>query len=72
MSHFSVNISNIVLTYEQYCKVKAYAKAHKTSIHEAIQLIIDSLPKSQYNKNLNNNYPFLFSRRILHILFNVK
>lgn len=66
MSHLSVKISNIVITYEQYRKLKAYAEAHHISIYEVINLLIDSLPQSpKNNKVISKNYPFIFSRRIL-------
>jgi hypothetical protein len=76
MSRFAVNIANIVLTNEQYRKLRVYAEAQEISIHEALRLLIDSLPESsptnkQISKNYKN-YPFLFSRRVLHAFFNIK
>ncbi len=70
MSQFSVNIANIVLTTEQYRKLKLYAEAHEISVHEAIRLLIDSLPEySETDKKFNKNHPFIFSRRFLHTFF---
>ncbi|MBD2479535.1 MULTISPECIES: hypothetical protein [Nostocaceae] len=69
----SVNISNIVLTYEQYRKLKAYGQAHHISIQESIKLIIDSHPEYQINhKKISRDYPFICSRRMIHLLFKVK
>ncbi len=73
MSHFSVNISNIVLTNEQYLKLKVYAENHKISVHEAIRLLIDSIPEhSKTSKNLGKNHPFIFSRRFLQFFFDTQ
>ncbi|PMB51664.1 hypothetical protein CEN39_14045 [Fischerella thermalis CCMEE 5201] len=73
MSHFSVNISNIVLTTEQYRKLKVYAEEQEISVHEAIRLLIDSLPESsKTTKNLGNNHPFIFSRRFLQTFFDIQ
>ncbi len=70
MSHFSINISNIVITNREYCKLRAYAKYHQISIHEAIRLLIDSLPEcSQNNKELSRSHSFMFPRRFLHVSF---
>ncbi|MFB2768091.1 hypothetical protein ACE1AT_02170 [Pelatocladus sp. BLCC-F211] len=73
MSHFSVNISNIVLTNDQYCKLKVYAEDHKISVHEAIRLLIDALPeRSKTSKDLGRNHPFIFSRRFLQTFFDIQ
>jgi len=73
MSYFSANISNIVLTYEQYRKLKTYAVAHQMSTHKSIKLIISSHPEYQISsKRITKDYPFIFSRRVIHLLFNVK
>ncbi|WP_315786574.1 hypothetical protein [Fischerella sp. JS2] len=73
MSHFSVNISNIVLTTEQYRKLKVYAEEQKISVHEAIRLLIDFLPESsKTTKNLDNKHPFIFSRRFLQTFFDIQ
>ena len=72
MSRFSVNIANLVLTNEQYRKLKIYAEAHDISIHEAIQLLIDSLPEyPQTRKRISKHYPFIFSRRLLQAFLSV-
>jgi hypothetical protein len=68
MPNFSVNISNIIITNEEYRKLKAYAGDHQISIHEAIRLLIDSLPEcSQTNNKVSQSYPFIFPRRFLHL-----
>jgi len=68
MPNFSVNLSNIVITNEEYRKLKVYAEYHQISISEAIRLLIDSLPEGhQTNKKLNRNYSFMFPRRFLHV-----
>lgn len=70
MSHFSVNIANIVLTNEQYRKIRIYADAHQISIHEAIRLLINSLPERPKNRNyLGKVHPFILSRRFLQTFF---
>ncbi|MBD2358337.1 hypothetical protein H6G41_27630 [Tolypothrix sp. FACHB-123] len=73
MSHFSVNIANIVLTNEQYLKLRIYAEANQISVHEAIRLLIDSLPEpAKDRRNLDKSHPAFLSRRFLHSLFNVQ
>lgn len=68
MPNFSVNISKIVITNEEYRKLRVYAEDHQISIHEAIRLLIDSLPEvPQPNKKLSRNYSFMFPRRFLHV-----
>lgn len=70
MSHSSVNISNIVITNEEYRKLKVYAEDHQISIPEVIRLLIDSLPESsETNKKLSKNHTLLFHRRFLYISF---
>lgn len=73
MSRSSINISHIVLSQEEYRKLKVYALKHRITIHQAIQLLIDSLPEcSQTSKKLSKHYPSMFPRRFLHIFSDVK
>lgn len=73
MSRSPVNIANIVLTPDQYHKLKVYADNHQISIHESIRLLIDSLPEpSQPSKNLNTRYLLLSSRKFLQSFFDVQ
>lgn len=44
MPHFSINISNIVITNKEHRKLRGYAGDNQISIHQAIRLLIDSLP----------------------------
>ncbi len=68
MPNFSVNISNIIITNEEYRKLKAYAGYHQISIHQGIRLLIDSLSEcSQTNNKLSQSYPFIFPRRFLYL-----
>ncbi|MEH2188843.1 MAG: hypothetical protein V7K64_22170 [Nostoc sp.] len=70
MTHFSINISNIVIANKEYRKLRAYAGYHQISIDEAIRLLIDSLPEcSQNNKKLSRSHSFMFTRRFLHVSF---
>ncbi|MEH2347243.1 MAG: hypothetical protein V7K55_04440 [Nostoc sp.] len=73
MSYSSGNISNIVLSNEEYRKLRVYAQEHKLSISEVIRLLIDFLPESsKTNKNLSKNHPFLFHRRFLYVSLDAK
>jgi hypothetical protein len=73
MSQFSVNIANIVLTSEQYLKLRIYAENHQISVHEAIRLLIDSLPEpSKASKKIDKSHPFLRSRKFLQTFFNAQ
>ncbi|MGJ5634207.1 hypothetical protein [Nostoc sp. CALU 1950] len=68
MSRFSVNISNIVITNDEYRKLRVYAREHQIPINEAIRLLIDSLPEcSQTNKKQSVSDSFMFPRRFLHV-----
>ncbi|BBD69506.1 hypothetical protein NIES4072_31610 [Nostoc commune NIES-4072] len=69
MPHFSINISNIVITNKEYRKLRAYAEYRQISIHEAIRLLIDSLPECSPNNKLSRSHSFMFPRRFLHISF---
>ncbi len=71
MSQFSVNIANIVLTNEQYRKIRIYADAHQISIHEAIRLLINSLPERPKSTSnyLDKLHPFMLSRKFLQTFF---
>jgi hypothetical protein len=70
MSHFSVNIANIVLTNEQYRKIRIYAEAHHISVHEAIRLLINSLPERPQTKNYLDKIPAsILSRKFLQTFF---
>jgi hypothetical protein len=73
MSRSPVNIANIVLTNDQYYKLKVYANNHQISIHESIRLLIDSLPEtSQPSKNLSTRYLLISSRKFLQSFFDVQ
>ncbi|BAY65646.1 hypothetical protein NIES22_57530 [Calothrix brevissima NIES-22] len=70
MSQFSVNIANIVLTSEQYLKLRIHADTHQISVHDAIRLLIDSLPEpSRASQKIDQINPFLLSRKFLHTFF---
>jgi len=70
MPRFSINISNVVITNEEYRKLRAYAVDNQISIHEAIRLLIDSLPECSPNNNkLSRSHSFMFPRRFLHVSF---
>jgi len=70
MYYFSINISNIVITHREYSKLRAYARDHQISIHEAIRLLIDSLSECfQNNKVLGRSHSVMFPRRFLHVSF---
>lgn len=70
MSPFSINISNIVITNKEYRKLRAYAVDNQISIHEAIRLLIDSLPEcSQNHQKSSRSHSFIFPRRFLHVSF---
>ncbi len=70
MTHFSINISNIVITNKEYRKLRAYAGYHQISIYEAIRLLIDSLPEcSPNNQKSSRSHSFMFPRRFLHVSF---
>ncbi|BAY92727.1 hypothetical protein FDUTEX481_00695 [Tolypothrix sp. PCC 7601] len=72
MSHFPVNIANLVLTKEQYHKLKFYADSQHISLQESIILLIDSLPKpSQSCQILNNRYSILSSRKFLQSFYEI-
>ncbi|BAZ51278.1 hypothetical protein NIES4103_39270 [Nostoc sp. NIES-4103] len=73
MARSSINASHIVLTKEEYYKLKIYAVKHRIKIHQAIGLLINSLAESnQTSKKLSKNYSFMFTRRFLHIYLNVR
>lgn len=73
MSQFSVNIANIVLTSEQYLKLRIYAETRQISVHETIRLLVDSLPvPSRASKKIDKIHPFLLSRKLLQTFFNVQ
>ncbi|RCJ20042.1 hypothetical protein A6S26_04745 [Nostoc sp. ATCC 43529] len=73
MSRSSINISHIVLSKEEYRKLKIYAVKHQITIHEAVRLLIDSFPEqSQTSKSLNKNYLGMFPRRFLHICLDAR
>jgi hypothetical protein len=70
MPHFSINISNIVITNKEYRKLRACVVANQISIHEAIRLVIDSLPECSPNNNkLSRSHSVRFPRRFLHVSF---
>lgn len=73
MSNFSVNIANIVLTNEQYYKLKFYANSHHVSLQKSIILLIDSLPRpSKNSKILKNRYSMLSARNFLQRFDNIQ
>ncbi|BAY30291.1 hypothetical protein NIES2107_21350 [Nostoc carneum NIES-2107] len=72
MSHFPVNIANLVLTKAQYHKLKLYADSQHISLQESIILLIDTLPKpSQDCQILNNRYSILSSRKFLQSFYEI-
>lgn len=70
MPDFSINIYNIVINNKEYCKLRPYALANQISIHEAIRLLIDSLPECSPNNNkLSRSHSFMFTRKFLQVSF---
>ncbi|BAY92723.1 MULTISPECIES: hypothetical protein [unclassified Tolypothrix] len=73
MSQFSVNIANILLTSEQYLKLRIYAETNHISVHEAMRLLVDSLPEpSKNSKKIDKFHPFVLSRKLLQTFFNAQ